>query len=115
MQTVRFGLSALFGFFLFALYALCGLLRLKRRRFSLALADGVFWLAAIPAFLLFLFFLNGGQPRLYVALGAAAGFALPCAAAHPLSAAAMRARRLRIMRRKAKKLKKVKKDYLQTE
>jgi len=113
LEIVRFALTVLFGAAAFGFYTLCGLVRLKGRRARLALADGIFWLVGIPAFLLFVFFLNGGQPRVYLLLGLGVGFGLPSAVASAVSRATSAGRICRRLKNKAKKLKKREKAYLQ--
>lgn len=77
-QTVIFLRSILFGAAVGAYYDLLRAMRREKRlhRLPVALLDGIFWLAAIVAFALFVLLAADGDGRSYVLVGTAGGLVL---------------------------------------
>ena len=80
LQLGLFFRAVCFGSVLGLFYGALGILRVRRKRWLTALADGFFWLVTAPVTFVFFMRLNGGDIRAYLLAGLLLGGAAVSAA-----------------------------------
>jgi ABC-type amino acid transport system permease subunit len=75
-QLYEFIVSVLWGGVIGILYEFCGFLRIRGKKWIVAVSDLVFWFLTGISTFVFLLIINGGEPRGFMLLGTAGGAVL---------------------------------------